>query len=161
VELIAGCIAVAAPAVASLAAVGIFGAILIVTAIMQLVHAFQVRLWPRSGWYGLEGVLYGIAGFLVVAYPLGSALTLTMLIAILFIVDGVLRAAFGMTMRPIPGWGWLLAGGFASTIVGVVLLAGWPATALWAIGLLLGINLIFSGATHLSLAMSSRTAPTH
>jgi Short repeat of unknown function (DUF308) len=83
VEIIAGCLAIAMPVVASLAAVAYFGAVLIVTAIFQIIHAFQVRERPRAVWYGLGGLLYGIAGVLVVAYPLGGALTLAVLIAVL------------------------------------------------------------------------------
>jgi uncharacterized membrane protein HdeD (DUF308 family) len=158
VQIIAGCIAIAVPVIASLAAVGIFGAVLLVTGIMQLIHAFKVRAWPRSAWYGLGGVLYVIAGLLVVAYPLGGALTLAILIAILFIADGTLRTVFGLTVRPVPGWGWLVAAGFASILVGVILLLGWPGTALWATGLLLGVNLIFGGIMNTSLAVASRTS---
>jgi membrane protein HdeD len=157
VQIIAGCIAIAVPVIASLAAVGIFGAVLLVTGIMQLIHAFKVRAWPRSAWYGLGGVLYVIAGLLVVAYPLGGALTLAILIAILFIADGTLRTVFGLTVRPVPGWGWLVAAGFASILVGVILLLGWPGTALWATGLLLGVNLIFGGIMNTTLALASRT----
>src|ERR1700738_3287456 len=69
VQIIVGGIAIAVPIVASLAAVAIFGAVLIVTAIFQLIHAFKTGAWPRSAWYGLSGVLYAIAGFLVVAFP--------------------------------------------------------------------------------------------
>jgi uncharacterized membrane protein HdeD (DUF308 family) len=155
VEIIAGGIAIAAPLIASLAVVAVFGAVLIVTAILQLAHAFRVRSWSHSAWYGLGGVLYALAGILVVAYPLGGALTLTVLIAILFIVDGTLRTAFGVTARPAMGWGWLVAGGIGSIMVGVILLLGWPASALWATGVLLGINLIFSGVTHGFLALES------
>ena len=72
VQIIAGSIAIAVPVVASLAAVAIFGAVLIVTATLQLIHAFQIRVWPRSAWYGLSGVLYAIGGILVVVYPLGG-----------------------------------------------------------------------------------------
>jgi len=145
VQIIAGCIAIVVPVVASLAAVGIFGAVLLVTALMQLIHAFKIRAWPRSAWYGLGGVLYAIAGLLVVLYPLGGALTLAILIAILFIADGTLRTVLGTAIRPVPGWGWLVAAGLASIVVGVILLIGWPGTALWATGLLLGVNLIFAG----------------
>ena len=161
VEIIAGGIAIAVPVIASLAAVAIFGAVLLVTAILQLVHAFQVRAWPRSAWYGFGGLLYAIAGLLVIAYPLGGALTLTVLVGILFIADGTLRVAFGMSARPVVGWGWLVAGGIGSLLVGVILLLGWPATALWATGLLLGINLIFTGLTRITLALASRTALVH
>jgi uncharacterized membrane protein HdeD (DUF308 family) len=156
VQIIAGCIAIAVPVIASLAAVGMFGAVLLVTGIMQLIHAFKVRAWQRSAWYGLGAVLYVIAGLLVVAYPLGGALTLAIMIAILFIADGTLRTVFGMTVRPAPGWGWLVAAGFASVIVGVILLIGWPGTALWATGLLLGVNLIFGGIMNTTLAIASR-----
>jgi uncharacterized membrane protein HdeD (DUF308 family) len=161
VEIIAGGIAIAVPVIASLAAVAIFGAVLLVTAILQLVHAFQVRAWPRSAWYGFGGLLYAIAGLLVIAYPLGGALTLAALVGILFVADGTLRVAFGMSARPVVGWGWLVAGGIGSLLVGVILLLGWPATALWATGLLLGINLIFTGLTRITLALTSRTALVH
>src|ERR1700722_7162917 len=100
VQIIAGWIAIAIPVVASFAAVAIFGAVLLVTAIFQLIHAFRVRAWPRSAWYGLGGVLYAIAGLLVAINPIGGALTLAVIIAILFIADGVLRAAFGARVTP-------------------------------------------------------------
>jgi uncharacterized membrane protein HdeD (DUF308 family) len=161
VEIIAGGVAIAVPVIASFAAVAIFGAALLVTAILQLVHAFQVRAWPRSAWYGLGGLFYAIAGLLVVAFPLGGALTLAVLLGILFLADGTLRVAFGMSVRPVVGWAWLVAGGIGSLLVGVILLLGWPATALWATGLLLGINLIFTGLTRITLALASRTAMVH
>ena len=69
VQITAGWIAIAIPVVASFAAVAVFGAVLLVTAIFQLIHAFRVRAWPRSAWYGLGGVLYVIAGLLVAINP--------------------------------------------------------------------------------------------
>ena len=156
VQIIAGSIAITVPLIASLIAVGIFGALLIMTGIMQLVHAFQLRSWTRSPWYWLGGVLYGIAGIAVVAHPLGGALTLAILIAILCFAEGTLRIVFGMTVRPVVGWGWLVAAGLGSIVVGVILLVGWPATALWATGLLLGVNLIFNGIVNATLAIATR-----
>jgi uncharacterized membrane protein HdeD (DUF308 family) len=156
VQIIAGWIAIAVPVVASFAAVALFGALLIVTAIFQLIHAFRVRSWPRSAWSGLGGVFYGLAGVLVAIYPVSGALALAVMIAILLIADGALRIGFAMMMRPLPGWGWLVAGGLGSVVVGVILLIGWPATALWVTGLLLGINLIFTGSMHIALALASR-----
>jgi uncharacterized membrane protein HdeD (DUF308 family) len=159
VQIIAGWIAIAVPVVASFAAVAIFGALLIVTAIFQLIHAFKARSWPRSAWYGLGGVFYAIAGVLVAMYPISGALALAVMIAILFIADGALRVAFAMAVRPLAGWGWLIAGGLGSIVVGVILLMGWPATALWVTGLMLGINLVFTGSMHVALALApgSRT----
>jgi uncharacterized membrane protein HdeD (DUF308 family) len=159
VQIIAGCFAIAVPVIASLAAVGVFGAVLIVTAIMQIAHAFKVRAWPRSLWYGLGGLLYAIAGVLVVLYPFGGAMTLAVMIAVLLIAEGSARVVFGTGLRPVPGWGWLVAAGISSIIVGVILLLGWPSTALWGIGLLLGVNLIFTGAANVTLAWASSHHP--
>jgi uncharacterized membrane protein HdeD (DUF308 family) len=158
VQILAGSFALTIPVVASLAAVAIFGAVLIVSAIFQLIHAFRVRAWPRSAWYGLGGVLYAIAGVLVVIFPIGGAMTLAIMIAVMLIADGVLRVTFASSVRPVAGWGWLIAGGLGSIVVGVTLLIGWPATALWVTGLLLGVNLIFTGAMHAALALTSRTS---
>jgi uncharacterized membrane protein HdeD (DUF308 family) len=155
VQIIAGGIAIAVPVVASLAAVAVLGAVLIVTAILQIAHAFKVRDWPRSAWYGLGGLLYAIAGVLVVLYPFGGVLTLAVMIAILLIAEGSARVVFGSGVRPLRGWGWLVAAGFSSILVGVFLLLGWPTTALWGVGLLLGINMIFSGAANVTLALAS------
>src|ERR1700689_3208914 len=103
VQIIAGTIAFAIPIVASFAAVAIFGAVLLVTATFQLIHAFKIGTWPRPAWYGLGGVLYAIAGLLVIAFPLGGALTLAVLLAILFIADGALRVVFAMSVSAAVG----------------------------------------------------------
>lgn len=64
-----------------------------------------------------------------------------------------------MTLRPSLGWGWLLASGLCSILVGVILLTGWPATALWLTGLLLGVNLVFTGAMNASLVIAFTHEP--
>jgi len=159
VQIILGGVALSTPVFASFAAVAVFGAVLLTNAFCQTIHAFNVRSWARSAWYGLGGVLYAIAGLFVVIYPIAGALTLALTIAAVFIADGILRTAFAVANRSVAGWGWLLAAGIGSGAVGVVLLAGWPATALWATGLLLGLNLIFIGATQAALALAARTDP--
>ena len=159
VQIVAGSVAIAVPVLASFAAVAIFGAVLMVTAIFQLIHAFKIGAWPRSAWYGLGGVLYAIAGLLVLAFPMRGALTLAVLIAILFIADGVLRVFFATTVTAAPGRGWLIAAGCCGIVVGLFLLIGWPYTAVWVTGLLLCINLLFIGAMNIAIAFSSRTGP--
>jgi uncharacterized membrane protein HdeD (DUF308 family) len=158
VQIVAGTIAFAIPIVASFAAVAIFGAVLLVTATFQLVHAFKIGAWPRSAWYGLSGVLYAIAGLLVIAFPLGGALTLAVLLAILFIADGALRVVFAMSVSAAVDRGWLVAAGCCNILVGVFLLIGWPYTALWITGLLLGVNLLITGAMNIAFASKTRTS---
>jgi uncharacterized membrane protein HdeD (DUF308 family) len=157
-QIIAGCIAIASPIIASLAAAAVFGAVLILTALIQLIHVFKARAWPRHAWYGLGGVLYAIAGLMVALNPIGGAVALAVLIAVLFIADGVLRIMFATAARPIAGWGWLIAAGIGSIVVGAFLLIGWPADALWIVGLLLGINLIFTGVMYAALALAARSS---
>jgi uncharacterized membrane protein HdeD (DUF308 family) len=156
VQIIAGSIAIAVPVVASLAAVAVFGALLIMTAIFQTIYAFKIRARPRSALYEFGGIPYAIAGLLVVIYPIGGALTLAVMIAILLIADRTPRVGFAMTVRPLAGWGWFIAAGLGSILVGVILLIGWPKTALWVTGLLLAVNLIFTGAMYATLALTSR-----
>lgn len=158
VQVVGGAIAIAVPALASLAAVVVFGAALLASAIFQLIHALRTRKWPGSVWYILGGLLYAAAGILVLLFPLGGILTLTAIIATVLIAEGAVRGIVANAMKPKAGWGWWLASGIASVLLGVLLFIGWPATAPWAIGLLLGINLIFSGATNASIAITSRRA---
>jgi UrcA family protein len=72
------------------------------------------------------------------------------------IADGTLRVGFAMTVRPLVGWDWFIAADLGDILVGVILLIGWPETALWVTGLLLGVNLIFTGAQYVALALTSR-----
>jgi uncharacterized membrane protein HdeD (DUF308 family) len=156
VQVIAGAVAVAIPTLASLVAVAVFGWLMIIAAIFQIVHAIRVRKWRGFALHLLGGLLYAAAGVLALLYPFSGVLALTLFLAGLLLADGILRIILASTVRPQEGWGWFLAAGIASVVLGGMLIFGWPATALWAIGLLLGINLIFSGAMNAALALACR-----
>ncbi len=156
VQVIGGFIALAVPVAASLAAAIVFGAVLVVAGVFQLAHAFRVRTWKGVVLQSLGGLLYIGAGLLALLFPLTGALTLTIVVGALLVADGFVRSMLAYRLRPLDGWGWFLAAGVASTVVGIVLLVGWPLTGLWAIGLLLGVNLIFSGTMNSALAIALR-----
>ena len=99
VQVLAGAIAMATPILASLVAVAVFGALLLTSAIFHLIHAFKLKKWPGSAWYILGGLLYAAAGVAVILFPLGGALTLTVVIATLFITEGALRILAASTLR--------------------------------------------------------------
>jgi len=120
------------------------------------VHAFQVRGWRGFTLHLLGALFYGAAGLLLIFNPLRGAISLTLLIAWLFIADGVIRTALAFRLRPRDRWGWFLASAIVSFVVGILLIAGWPATGLWALGTLLGIDLIFSGISYLFLSGACR-----
>jgi uncharacterized membrane protein HdeD (DUF308 family) len=155
-QIVLGSIALCFPVSASFAAVAVYGAVLLMGAIFQLVHAFMVRSWPHSVWYGLGGVLYAIAGVFVILYPIRGALSLALTLAVLFVADGALRIAFSIANRKVAGSGWILAAGVSSMAVGIIFLVGWPASALWTTGVLLGINLLLIGCTQAALAVGTR-----
>ena len=159
VQFITGIIALAVPVVASLFAVFLFAWLLIAAAVVHIIHAFKVRKWPGFALHLIGGILYAAGGIVIFFFPLGGALTLTLVLATLFIAEGTLRSALAINLRGRQGWAWFLAGGMASIVLGVSLLLGWPASAVWAIGMLLGINLIFSGVMNSSLALTIRRAP--
>jgi uncharacterized membrane protein HdeD (DUF308 family) len=156
-QILGGVLAVAVPIAASFAAVGVIAALLTVTAFLQIIHAFQIKAWPRSVWYGLGAVLYAAIGAVLILYPTTGALALAVLIAILLIAEGALRTVFGALVRPLPGWSWLVVAGLLSIVVGVILLIGWPVTALWLTGLLLGVNLLMTGIMNAGFAMAARS----
>ena len=157
VQVLCGAFAVAIPIAASLAAAIVFGAVLLVAGVFQTVHAFSIRPWKGAVLHALGGVFYIVAGLFSLLFPLTGALTLTILVGVLMVADGIARSVLAYRIRPKSGWGWFLSSGIASTVVGVLLLVGWPLTGLWAIGILLGVNLLFSGVGYCALAITFRT----
>jgi uncharacterized membrane protein HdeD (DUF308 family) len=155
-QLIGGLAALAVPAVASLVAVGFFSAILLVSGVFNIVHAFKVRKWTGFALHLLGGLLYAAAGVVVFMYPLGGVAMLMLVLGVLFIADGAVRSMLAAGLRPRDGWGWFLAGGLMSMALGVMMLTMWPASAMWIVGMLLGINLLFSGTMTTIFAVQCR-----
>jgi uncharacterized membrane protein HdeD (DUF308 family) len=104
----------------------------------------------------LAGVLYGLVGLILLAFPLRGVLTLTLLLAILFMVAGSFKIALALYINPLPSWGWLLFSGVISAFLGILIWTGLPGTAKWAIGLLVGIELLFNGWSMTMFAFSIR-----
>jgi uncharacterized membrane protein HdeD (DUF308 family) len=156
VQAISGALALSIPVAASLAAAMVVGALLLVSGIFQLTHAFKTKPWSGKALPIIGGILYLVAGALLMAFPVSGALTLTLVVAALLISEGVVRTVLAHRMRPMTGSGWMLAGGIASVIVGILLLIGWPLTGLIALGVFLGINLLFTGSTNAALAIAFR-----
>jgi uncharacterized membrane protein HdeD (DUF308 family) len=104
----------------------------------------------------LIGALYLAAGAYLAFLPLAGILTLTILLAALFIAEGVLEIIMAFRVRPHEGWGWLLLSGLIAAAVGVLIALGLPSSATWAIGLLTGINLISTGWGFIFLALAGR-----
>ncbi len=157
VQVICGALALVIPVAASLAAAIVFGAVLLVAGVFQCMHAFRLGALKGRALQALGGVLYIAVGILILLFPLTGALTLTIAVGALLVADGVVRCALAYRLRPSDSWGWFLVAGIASLAVGILLLVDWPFTGFWALGILLGVNLLISGVINCALAVTFRT----
>lgn len=162
VLLILGTLAVLAPVIASVAAAVFFGWLLLISGIVGLVTTLRARHAPGFWWALLSAFLGIIAGGLLLVWPLQGTLSLTaVLIAFLFI-EGVISIMYALEHRnALSGrWGWMLASGVLDVALGLFLFLGLPGTALWALGLLIGINMLFGGWSLIFMALHARPSAT-
>jgi uncharacterized membrane protein HdeD (DUF308 family) len=158
VLVILGLLALLAPVIASVAATVLFGWLLLLSGVIGLVTTFRARHAPGFWWSLLSAVIGIVAGILLLGWPLLGTLSLTaVLIAFLF-GEGVVSILYALEHRnALSGrWGWMLASGVVDVGLGVLLFIGLPGTALWALGLLLGINMIFGGWALIFMALHAR-----
>ncbi len=157
VALIAlGVMAVALPFVFTLAFDYLIGALLVAGGAVYGVHAVQTRRWTGALWRLVVAALYVVAGVVVVTHPLTGALALTLTLSAFLLAAGVSRLVLARHLHPHAGWGWTVASGILSILLGGLLLIGWPSTALWAIGLYVGVDLLFAGWSFVTLALPAR-----
>jgi uncharacterized membrane protein HdeD (DUF308 family) len=156
--VVLGILAVLAPVIASLAATVFFGWILLLSGIMGLVTTFRARHAPGFWWSLLSALVGIVAGALLLVWPTQGTLSLTVVLIAFLLVEGVVSIMYGLEHRTgLSGrWGWMLASGVVDVVLGVLLLLGLPSTALWALGLLLGLNLLFGGWALILMALHAR-----
>lgn len=157
VLMILGALAILFPLVASIAAKLMIGWVFLISGALVLWQAFQARSWRPGLVSGLIGALQLALGVYLAFFPLTGLVSLTLLLAIAFAVQGVFEVMLGWQHRPGhgndgPGWVWMGLSGVISLVLAAMLIAGLPGTALWALGLLMGINLFSSGLSFVMLA---------
>jgi uncharacterized membrane protein HdeD (DUF308 family) len=158
--LVLGAAAIIIPPLATLAVAIVLGWLFLISGIVGLIMTFRLRRAPGFAWSLLSAVLALAVGIVLVGWPLSGALSLTLLIIAFFVIEGVVSIMFALEhKRALSGrWGWMLVSGIVDLILAAVLFAGYPGTALWLIGLLVGINLIFGGASLIAMALHARSA---
>jgi uncharacterized membrane protein HdeD (DUF308 family) len=139
-------------------AVVFFGLLLLVGGIAQVVSSFWTGHWSGFLVNLLVGLLYIVTGFFIIDAPLEGAVALTLLLAMMFFVSGLFRIVAALTLR-FPMWGWSLANGIISVLLGVMIYRQWPASGLWVIGMFVGIELLFAGWTWIMLSLGLRALP--
>ncbi|MEJ2625483.1 MAG: HdeD family acid-resistance protein [Pseudolabrys sp.] len=158
VLLILGAAAILIPPLASIAVTIILGWVFLVSGVVGLFTTFRMRAAPGFWWALISGVLGIVVGIMLLASPLRALVPLTILLVAFFIIEGVASIMYALEhKRELSGrWGWMLVSGVVDLILAAVIFAGLPGTAAWAIGLLVGINMIFGGAALIAMALHAR-----
>jgi uncharacterized membrane protein HdeD (DUF308 family) len=155
-QIVLGATAICVPMIGTVASALFVGWLFLVAGVAQVVHAFQGRGAKGFFLHLLSGLLYLAAGALIVLYPMGGALTLTVFLAAFLLVEGGVRMWLGLHLRPGEGWGWVLVSGVLGMFAGAMIWSELPSSAVWALGTLVGINFLFSGVSLFSLALRAR-----
>lgn len=156
ISLVGGLLALANPFEATLAATLIAGWVFIAVGVLEIIQTFSIKGWGGFIWSLLLAVLMLAVGLSLVFNPLGGMVALTVLVAVLFITTGVVKILFAFSLRPISGWGWVLASGVVSLALGVMILLDMPWSATNILGILLGVELLSNGLLFLFVAMGLR-----
>lgn len=158
VLIVVGAIAIGSTVLMTIVSVIFLGWLLILGGVFEVIHGFARRRW--SGFFVNMGggVLFAVAGLLMVSNPAVAAVTLTLLIALMLIANGAFRL-FVAFSTPLHHRGWLILDGAISILLGFFIWDSWPVSGLWVIGLFVGIGLLFDGWTEVVLALSVRNLP--
>jgi len=159
VLLILGLLAILVPQVASLAVTILLGWLFLISGVLGLISSFWARGAPGFWWALLSAVLTIVVGVLLLGWPIAGVLSLTYLLIAFFFIEGVASVMFAIEHRRelTNGWVWMLLSGIVTLILGVIILAGLPGTAAWALGLLVGIDMVFGGSALLAIALAARS----
>lgn len=158
VLVLLGAAAVVVPPLATLAVTIFIGWLLLISGVVGLFTTLWMRHAPGYWWALLSAVLGILVGFMLLARPLTGAFSLTVVLVAFFLIEGVASIMFALEhKRELSGrWGWMLTSGVIDLVLALFIFAGLPSTAAWAIGLLVGINLLFGGAALIAMALHAR-----
>jgi len=158
VLVVLGLAAIAFPMLAGLAGTIYFGWILIIGGVVGLVATLRAREAPGFGWALVSAILALAAGVLLLWNPMRGLVTLTYVLIAFFIIDGATMIFFAIAHRRELSrrWEWIMINGFVDLLLAALILTGMPGASAWVLGLLLGIDLAFGGASLIAMALAAR-----
>ena len=156
--VVLGAAAIILPVVATLAVTLLIGWLFLISGGVGLVTTFWMRNAPGFWWALLSAVIGIAAGVVLIRWPISGTLSLTIVLIAFFVIEGVATIMYAVEHRAqLSGrWGWMLTSGIVDLILAGIIFAGLPATAAWALGLLVGINLLFGGTAMIGMALAAR-----
>ncbi len=145
--IIVGVLAIAAPLAAGVSITIMVGTLLIIGGIGECFLAFQAGAFGRGLLIFIVGALMAVAGFYMVSQPVAGLAAITLFLTAYFIVSGITEIIAAVQIRPSSGWGWMLFNGIVTLVLGILLWRQFPLSGAWAVGVLFGIKMVFSGWT--------------
>ena len=157
--VILGLLAIALPLLASIAITLFLGWMFLISGIAGLILTIWARQVPGFWWSIVSALLSLAAGVLLIGWPGQGVISLTLVLGVFFVMEGVASIMYALEHRRELGgrWGWMIAAGILDIIISGMIITGLPGSAEWAIGLLVGINLVFGGATLIGMAVAARS----
>jgi uncharacterized membrane protein HdeD (DUF308 family) len=155
IQLVLGIIGLAMTVTLTLATILVYGIFLLVAGVAQLVHSFYAKGWRSVLLHVAIAALYVITGLVIIYNPVLASLAVTLFIGFLFTFTGVIRGIMAFQMKNSKSWGWYLLSAAVSIILGLIIVAQWPVSALWVIGLFVAVELIFNGWASIMIALAA------
>ncbi len=153
-----GMLAVASPFIAAVAVNVVIAWLIVLAGVVHLLLAFRAHGAGSLIWKLLVGLAYLFFGVYLILHPVLGVASLTLLLASLFLIEGVLDIILFFQMRPLGGSGWVLVDGIITLFLGLMIYLRWPSSSAWAIGTLVGVSMIISGVTRVMLSLAVRKA---
>ncbi len=156
--IILGIAAIALPPIATLAFTIIIGWVFLISGGVGLFTTFWARHVPGFWWSLISAIIGIAAGVVLLLWPITGTLSLTLVLIAFFVVEGIVSIMYAIEHHnQLTGrWGWMLVSGIIDLILAGIIFAGLPGTAEWALGLLVGINMLFGGAALIAMALAAR-----
>ena len=156
--IVAGILAIASPLAAGITINVLVAWLLVFSGCVHLVFSWYTRSTGGFLWELLVGILYIFIGVYLVAHPVAGLKALTIALAIYLLLEATLEFVLGFTLRPLPGSSWLVFDGVLTLILALMIWRAWPSSTEWAIGILVGVSMLFSGTSRLMLSLAARSA---
>jgi uncharacterized membrane protein HdeD (DUF308 family) len=154
--IIAGLVALTLPFEAGVSIAIVLSALIIGAGVLHLIFAVAAGSFGGYLWRTLIGILYVVGGIYLVMHPALALASFTIVLGVVFLVEGILQIVAFFGTRALPGAGWLLFDGIITVVLAGLILAHWPSSAVWALSTIVGINLLISGTTRLMYLLAHR-----
>ena len=156
IYVVAGLVALGSVVLATVATVFVVGIMMLIAGVAEVINAFQIKTWGKFLFWLLLGALYIVAGFVTFENPLLAAALLTLLLGFSLVASGIMRIVLAFSMKQGAPWIWVALSGTITLVLGCVILAHWPVSSLYILGLFLGIDLVLAGASWIAVGFGLR-----